>query len=143
MGCVVCEASRVLVIIGCGCVDCGSSRVPLPLGSALYYPWRAIFTVASCAALAWYAVCRASCTLAFEATVAIFPDLFDQYKNHDLECLAVGSAQAASLTCDLCACAGFTFSNAIQCGVLKPHLGVGATAGDEECFELFKVCAHA
>jgi len=33
---------------------------------------------------------------------------------------------------------GFTFSNAIQCGVLKPHLGVGATAGDEECFELFK-----
>jgi len=33
---------------------------------------------------------------------------------------------------------GFTFSNAIQCGVLKPHLGVGATAGDEECFEIFK-----
>ena len=27
---------------------------------------------------------------------------------------------------------GFTFSNAIQCGVLKPHLGVGFTAGDEE-----------
>jgi len=25
-----------------------------------------------------------------------------------------------------------------QCGVLKPHLGVGFTAGDEECFELFK-----
>mmetsp|Transcript_35506 Transcript_35506/g.29873 ORF Transcript_35506/g.29873 Transcript_35506/m.29873 type:complete len:498 (+) Transcript_35506:34-1527(+) len=33
---------------------------------------------------------------------------------------------------------GFTFSNAIQCGVLKPHLGVGFTAGDEECFEIFK-----
>ena len=26
----------------------------------------------------------------------------------------------------------------VQCGVLKPHLGVGFTAGDEECFELFK-----
>jgi creatine kinase len=34
--------------------------------------------------------------------------------------------------------AGYSFSNAIQCGVMKPHLGVGLTAGDEECFELFK-----
>jgi creatine kinase len=47
------------------------------------------------------------------------PELFERYKN-------VKSSK------------GFTFSNAIQCGVLKPHLGVGFTAGDEECFELFK-----
>lgn len=33
---------------------------------------------------------------------------------------------------------GYTFSNAIQTGVQTPHLGVGITAGDEECFELFK-----
>ena len=33
---------------------------------------------------------------------------------------------------------GYTFSNAIQAGVLRPHLGVGMTMGDEECFELFK-----
>ena len=33
---------------------------------------------------------------------------------------------------------GYTLSNAIQAGVLRPHLGVGITAGDEECFELFK-----
>ena len=33
---------------------------------------------------------------------------------------------------------GYTFSNAIQAGILRPHLGVGMTMGDEECFELFK-----
>jgi creatine kinase len=33
---------------------------------------------------------------------------------------------------------GYSLSNAIQAGVLRPHLGVGITAGDEECFELFK-----
>eukprot|EP00873_Tetraselmis_striata_P025493 jgi/Tetstr1/445757/TSEL_033405.t1 len=33
---------------------------------------------------------------------------------------------------------GYTLSNAIQAGVLRPHLGVGITCGDEECFELFK-----
>jgi len=33
---------------------------------------------------------------------------------------------------------GYTLSNVIQTGVVTPHLGVGATAGDEECFELFK-----
>lgn len=33
---------------------------------------------------------------------------------------------------------GYTFSNAIQAGVLRPHLGVGITMGDEECFEMFK-----
>jgi len=33
---------------------------------------------------------------------------------------------------------GFTLSNCIQTGVETPHLGVGATAGDEECFETFK-----
>ena len=43
------------------------------------------------------------------------PELFEKYKN-------VKSSK------------GFTFSNAIQCGVMKPHLGVGITAGDEECF---------
>jgi len=47
------------------------------------------------------------------------PELFNKYK-------------------DVKSSKGFTFSNAIQCGVLKPHLGVGFTAGDEECFELFK-----
>ena len=47
------------------------------------------------------------------------PELFEKYKN-------VKSSK------------GFTFSNAIQCGVMKPHLGVGITAGDEECFEIFK-----
>jgi protein-arginine kinase len=33
---------------------------------------------------------------------------------------------------------GYTLSNGIQAGVLRPHLGVGFTCGDEECFELFK-----
>jgi creatine kinase len=33
---------------------------------------------------------------------------------------------------------GYTFSNAIQAGMLRPHLGLGITCGDEECFELFK-----
>lgn len=33
---------------------------------------------------------------------------------------------------------GYSLSNAIMTGVVTPHLGVGATAGDEECFELFK-----
>jgi creatine kinase len=33
---------------------------------------------------------------------------------------------------------GYSLSNAIQAGVLRPHLGVGITCGDEECFELFK-----
>eukprot|EP01036_Dinobryon_divergens_P036533 gene36533-47592_t len=33
---------------------------------------------------------------------------------------------------------GYSLSNVIMTGVVTPHLGVGATAGDEECFELFK-----
>jgi creatine kinase len=33
---------------------------------------------------------------------------------------------------------GYTLSNAIMTGVVTPHLGVGCTAGDEECWELFK-----
>ena len=33
---------------------------------------------------------------------------------------------------------GYTLSNAIMTGVVTPHLGVGTTAGDEECWELFK-----
>lgn len=33
---------------------------------------------------------------------------------------------------------GYSLSNAIQTGVVTPHLGVGCTAGDEECWELFK-----
>merc|ERR1719261_2229914 len=32
---------------------------------------------------------------------------------------------------------GYTFSNAIQTGTETPHLGVGITAGDEECYEKF------
>lgn len=33
---------------------------------------------------------------------------------------------------------GYTLSNAIMTGVVTPHLGVGCTAGDEECWETFK-----
>jgi creatine kinase len=33
---------------------------------------------------------------------------------------------------------GYSLSNAIQAGVLRPHLAVGITCGDEECFTLFK-----
>ena len=33
---------------------------------------------------------------------------------------------------------GYTLSNAIMTGVVTPHLGVGCTAGDEECWEVFK-----
>jgi len=33
---------------------------------------------------------------------------------------------------------GYTLSNTIQTGVVTPHLGNGATAGDEECWDLFK-----
>lgn len=32
----------------------------------------------------------------------------------------------------------YSLHNAIMTGVVTPHLGVGATAGDEECWELFK-----
>jgi creatine kinase len=39
---------------------------------------------------------------------------------------------------DLKSSKGYTLSNAIQAGVVRPHLGVGITCGDEECFELFK-----
>jgi len=33
---------------------------------------------------------------------------------------------------------GYTLSNCVMTGVVTPHLGVGATAGDEDCWELFK-----
>eukprot|EP00293_Proteomonas_sulcata_P010011 CAMPEP_0184308760 /NCGR_PEP_ID=MMETSP1049-20130417/17125_1 /TAXON_ID=77928 /ORGANISM="Proteomonas sulcata, Strain CCMP704" /LENGTH=409 /DNA_ID=CAMNT_0026621507 /DNA_START=36 /DNA_END=1265 /DNA_ORIENTATION=- len=33
---------------------------------------------------------------------------------------------------------GYSLSNGIQAGVLRPHLGVGFTCGDEESFTLFK-----
>jgi len=33
---------------------------------------------------------------------------------------------------------GYTLSNVIMTGVVTPHLGVGATAGDEESWEVFK-----
>jgi creatine kinase len=33
---------------------------------------------------------------------------------------------------------GYSISNAIMTGVVTPHLGVGCTAGDEECWDLFK-----
>lgn len=33
---------------------------------------------------------------------------------------------------------GYSLSNVIMTGVVTPHLGVGATAGDEECWDLFK-----
>ena len=33
---------------------------------------------------------------------------------------------------------GYTLSNAVQTGCLLPHLGVGACAGDEESWDLFK-----
>jgi creatine kinase len=33
---------------------------------------------------------------------------------------------------------GYTLSNSIQTGVETPHLGVGVTAGDENCWEVFK-----
>jgi creatine kinase len=33
---------------------------------------------------------------------------------------------------------GYSLSNSMQAGVLRPHLGVGFTCGDEDCFELFK-----
>jgi creatine kinase len=35
-------------------------------------------------------------------------------------------------------CGVWCVMRGVQCGVLKPHLGVGITAGDEECFEVFK-----
>ena len=34
---------------------------------------------------------------------------------------------------------GYTLSNAIQTGVVTPHLGVGITAGDEDSWDKFKV----
>jgi len=33
---------------------------------------------------------------------------------------------------------GYTLSNTIMTGVVTPHIGVGVTAGDEECWEIFK-----
>lgn len=37
---------------------------------------------------------------------------------------------------------GYTLSNAIQAGVVSPHLTVGITAGDEESFKLFPDLYH-
>jgi hypothetical protein len=48
-----------------------------------------------------------------------FPPQFSSF----LQCLAVPERGIISN-------AGFTFSNAIQCGVLKPHLGVRAIPFD-------------
>ena len=39
---------------------------------------------------------------------------------------------------DLKSTKGYTLSNVIMTGVVTPHLGVGATAGDEDCWEVFK-----
>jgi hypothetical protein len=39
---------------------------------------------------------------------------------------------------DLKTSKGYTLSNVIMTGVVTPHLGVGATAGDEESWEVFK-----
>jgi len=39
---------------------------------------------------------------------------------------------------DLKSSKGYTLSNAIMTGVVTPHLGVGCTAGDEECWDIFK-----
>jgi creatine kinase len=39
---------------------------------------------------------------------------------------------------DVSSSKGYTLHNSIMTGVVTPHLGVGATAGDEECWELFK-----
>ena len=36
----------------------------------------------------------------------------------------------------------YTFSNAIMVGVLAPHVLLGISAGDEECWELFKEIYH-
>ena len=33
---------------------------------------------------------------------------------------------------------GFTLSNVIMTGVVTPHLKVGAVAGDEHCYVVFK-----
>jgi creatine kinase len=37
---------------------------------------------------------------------------------------------------------GYSLSNTIMTGVVTPHLGVGATAGDEECWLEYEYCAH-
>jgi creatine kinase len=47
------------------------------------------------------------------------PELFEKYK-------------------DVKTSKGYSLSNGMQAGVLRPHLQVGFTAGDEECFETFK-----
>jgi len=47
------------------------------------------------------------------------PELFEKYK-------------------DVKSDRGFTLSNVIMTGVVTPHLGVGVTAGDENCWEVFK-----
>ena len=39
---------------------------------------------------------------------------------------------------DLKSTKGYTLSNVIMTGVVTPNLGVGATAVDEDCWELFK-----
>jgi hypothetical protein len=54
-----------------------------------------------------------------ECTQVLTPELFEKLK-------------------DVKSSRGYTLSNAIQAGVLRPHLGVGITCGDEECYTLFK-----
>jgi creatine kinase len=52
-------------------------------------------------------------------SVALTDTVFDKYK-------------------DTATAKGYTLSNAIQTGCLLGHLGVGCTAGDQECWEVFK-----
>ena len=68
-------------------------------------------------------------------TFSSFPALTPEHK----------SLMAATLTPELFnklkdvrSSKGYTFSNAIQAGVVTPHLGNGCAAGDEESWEVFK-----
>ncbi len=77
---------------------------------------------------------------------------YHQIFTHASPCLLTSKQNGADLTAwpqvltpelfeklkDVKSSRGYSLSNAIQAGVLRPHLGVGITCGDEESYTLFK-----
>lgn len=63
------------------------------------------------------------------------PHFSDKHKSLMAKCL---TQEVFDKLKDVKSSKGYTLSNAVMTGVVTPHLGVGCTAGDEECWDLFK-----
>jgi len=68
-------------------------------------------------------------------TYDTLPKFTDKHKSLMAKCL---TQEVFDKLKDIKSSKGYSLSNAIMTGVVTPHLGVGCTAGDEECWDLFK-----